>query len=381
MATEEIKTILEDLVRFDSTTRNSTDPIVSHIEQLCEKAGVQSHRLPTATDGKENLLLYKGPHVDDSSGLTLCGHIDTVPANTPAWDSNPWELLELDGNWFARGACDMKGFDAIALNAIFNATDLNSPLAVLLTCDEEIGSHGAKHIKEHGLPFQIPSQMIIGEPTSLQIVRMHKSHISLFLTIEGVTAHTGMPHLGVNSANAAGHVIVALELLANEMQAEHPETSQHFSDGTNFPVLTVATIDCGSAINVVPGQCKLGIGLRLFPHQSVDSEIQRIREVVSQSCSLPWELELAGENPTMFTPDDSMLNEWLSSRLNQSESVGVAFGTDGGYLSQANYDCVLCGPGSIEVAHKPNEYVPIAEVQRCSEIIGDAISHFCKGRS
>ena len=274
----------------------------------------------------------KGPTCKNQLGLTLCGHVDTVPALKKQWRTDPFELTEENGCWFARGSCDMKGFDAIAIDAIEQAEDLTKPLAVLFTCDEETGSFGAKKIASDGVGIEIPKQVIIGEPTSLQVVRMHKGHISLQLTISGVSAHTGAPHLGKNTAIAAAKVIAALHELAEQMKGERPQTSESFSPEGSFPVLTVATIECGSAINVVPDLCTVGLGLRLFPHQDLDTEVARISNAVEKTCSLPFSLKLLGENPTMYTSQDAPINAWLTSHIKQEDSLGVSFGTDGGFF-------------------------------------------------
>ena len=145
----ELQKILSDLIAIDSTSSLSNCPFVTYVEEFIEGSGVTCHRLPSHEEGKFNLLLTKG---DPSElGLTLCGHMDTVPANHEKWQSDPWTLTERKGNWYARGSCDMKGFLAVALQSIAKANICNGCLAVLLFCDEELGSFGAKHVLEHGL--------------------------------------------------------------------------------------------------------------------------------------------------------------------------------------------------------------------------------------
>ena len=371
----ELQKILSDLIAIDSTSSLSNGPFVTYIEKLFEENDVRCHRLPSHEEGKDNVLLIKG---DPSElGLTLCGHMDTVPANPEKWQSDPWTLTERDGNWYARGACDMKGFLAISLHLILKANVHKGCLAVLLLCDEELGSFGAKHVLQHGLPVPIPKQVIIGEPTSLQTVRLHKGHLSLRVTIQGVSAHTGSPHLGKNAAIAGGRVVCAISELSKKYESVSTDSSEHFAKAAKFPVLTVATIHSGVAINVVPESCELGIGLRLLPDQEKETAIAEIKDVISEVCTLPWTLEELGDNPTMLTPENSTINEWLCSHIGQESSVGVSYGTDGGYLSRAGYQCVLYGAGDIAVAHKPDEYVPINEMETCVKTIDAAIQQFC----
>lgn len=371
----DLMTILQEVIAIDSTSNISNEPLVSYIERLFVDSDVSCHRLQSGTEGKYNLLLTKGdPGV---AGLTLCGHLDTVPAMRESWKSDPWTLTEKDGNLYARGSCDMKGFVAIALQAIERADVKNGSLAVLLTCDEELGSFGAEHIARNGLPVQIPKQVIIGEPTSLQVVRLHKGHLSMQVSVEGVPSHTGFPHLGKNAAVAGAQVIEAIAQLATRHESVRTEASQYFPELESFPVLAVATIQAGKAINVVPESCVLGLGLRLLPDQDQAAAINELEEVISKSCPLPWSLEMLGDNPTMHTSESAEINQWLCSHIGQEQSVGVSFGTDGGYLSRAGYECVLYGPGNIAVAHKPDEYVPIVEMEECVQTIDAAVNYFC----
>jgi acetylornithine deacetylase len=206
---------------------------------------------------------------------------------------------------------------------------------------------------------------------------LHKGHISLQVFIEGASAHTGSPHLGKNALVEGGKVICALSELSKQYESERTETSEHFPGVAKFPVLTVSTAQSGSAINVVPDSCEIGVGLRLLPDQEKKDVLAEIEEAISESCNLPWTLTELGDNPTMLTPEISSVNQWLSQYINQEESIGVSFGTDGGYLSKAGYECVLYGAGDIAVAHRPDEYVPIAEMETCRATINAAIEHFC----
>lgn len=375
----ELQKILSDLIAIDSTSSLSNSPFVTYVEGFFAESDVICHRLQSHEEGKCNLLLIKGE--PGELGLTLCGHMDTVPANPEKWQSDPWALTERDGYWYARGSCDMKGFLAIALQAMAKADVCNGCLAVLLLCDEELGSFGAKHVLQHGLPVPIPKQVIVGEPTSLQVVRLHKGHLSMRVSIHGVSAHTGSPHLGENAAIAGGKVICALDSLSKRFESIKTECSEHFSEVANFPVLTVATVDSGDAINVVPESCELGVGLRLLPDQNTEEVVMEIKDAIALVCDLPWTFEVLGDNPTMFTHESTPINEWLCSYIEQSGSVGVSFGTDGGYLSRAGYECVLYGAGDIAVAHKPDEFVPISEMESCVETIDAAIQHFCGDRT
>ena len=165
--------------------------------------------------------------------------------------------------------------------------------------------------------------------------------------------------------------------MSKKYESIQTDCSENFPEVAKFPVLTVSTVSSGSAINVVPDSCELGIGLRLLPDQEKDRVVTEIKEAISAVCDLPWTLEELGNNPTMLTSESAAVNKWLCSHIGQTESVGVSYGTDGGYLSMAGYECVLYGAGDIAVAHKPDEYVPMNEIEICVHTIDAAVLHFC----
>ncbi|MBI69790.1 MAG: hypothetical protein CMJ38_07310 [Phycisphaerae bacterium] len=370
----DIETILKQIIAVESTSALSNEPIVDLIISLVDSHDVAVHKLPSHQEGKFNLLLTKGkPSV---KGISLCGHLDTVPA-TGDWESTPYELSQRGDNWYARGSCDMKGFVAIALHTIINSTVNNGCLAVLLLCDEEVGSLGAKHLVETGLPIDIPNSVIIGEPTSLNIVRLHKGHISLSLAIEGISAHTGSPHLGKNALVEGARLIEKLHLYAKELEEVRTPCSEFFPKLLSFPILTISKINSGTAINVVPDYCEIAMGLRLLPDQDKHTVIGQIESIIKEHCALPWKFTELSDNPTMLTCSEAPINVMLSSIVGQEESHGVSYGSDGGYLSRMGFECVLFGPGDIAIAHKPNEFVPIEEVHECADVINEVVRKSC----
>ena len=205
--------LLARLVAFDTTSALSNLPMVEFIEGYLERAGVRITRIPSVDGSRANLLVAAGPEGADGVGLVLSGHMDVVPATEPEWKSDPFILIEDDGRYLARGAADMKGFIALAVNR-FATTDpasLTHPLLLLFTYDEEIGTLGARRFSEVWADrAALPRSVIIGEPTSLRVVRMHKGMLRIRLDFEGEAAHSGYPHLGRSAIEPAGRVIVAL---------------------------------------------------------------------------------------------------------------------------------------------------------------------------
>ena len=370
--------LLARLVAFDTTSHKSNREIADFICGYLDRPGVRITRHATGDGAKLNLILSAGP-VDDR-GLVLSGHMDTVPAECEGWKSDPFTLTTRGDAYVARGAADMKGFLALAINR-FAATDfarLRHQLALLFTHDEETGTQGARRLVDEpkGVP-PLPRATIIGEPTGLRVLRMHKGHLRLRLTFTGVPAHSGFPHLGVNAVEAAGRAIVALAELRRTLEGERPPHAEHFPE-VPYVTLNVARVDGGGATNVVPADCLLDVGVRLLPGMSVDEMVDRVRAAVGGAVSkVPFELTILGETPSMIAAEDAPIYRMLAGEMGQRDTASASFGTDAGWLSRLGLDCVIWGPGSIEVAHKPNEWLPVAEFVRAGERLTRVVHRTC----
>jgi acetylornithine deacetylase len=371
--------LLARLVAFDTTSHKSNRELTDFIGDYLDRPGVRITRHPTSDGAKLNLIVAAGPE-DGNRGLVLSGHMDTVPAEAEGWKSDPFTLTRRDGSYVARGAADMKGFLALAINRLATAdiARLRHQLVLLFTHDEETGTLGARRLlDEPGAVPPLPKPTIIGEPTSLRVLRMHKGHLRLRLSFTGVPAHSGLPHLGVNAVEAGGRAIVALAELRQTLERERPPNAEHFPE-VPYVTLNVARVAGGGATNVVPADCVLDLGVRLLPGMSADDMTERVRATVHKAVSqVPFELTLAGETPPMIAPDDAPIVRLLSAELGESGSGSAPFGTDGGWLSRLGLDCVLWGPGSIEVAHKPDESLPVAEFVRAGELLARIVHRAC----
>src|SRR5215210_5887474 len=210
---------------------------------------------------------------------------------------------------------------------------------------------------------------------------MHKGHLRLRLSFTGVPAHSGLPHLGVNAVEAAGRAIVALAELRQALEQERPPHAEHFPE-VPYVTLNVARIAGGGAINVVPADCVLDVGVRLLPGMSADEMTERIRTAVQETVSrVPFELVVLNETPPMLTTEDEPILNLLADELQQPETGSAPFATDGGWLSRLGLDCAIWGPGSIEVAHKPNESLPVAEFVRGGELLTRVVHRACAAGS
>jgi acetylornithine deacetylase len=279
-----------------------------------------------------------------------------------------------------RGAADMKGFLALAINRLarLDSARLRRPLALLLTYDEEVGTLGARRFAESGrTPPGLPRDVIIGEPTSLRVVRLHKGMIRLQLAFRGRAAHSGYPHLGRNAIEPAARAIAALAALRAELEAERPPHGEHFPE-VPYPALNVGVVSGGSAVNVIPDRCTVQVGIRLLPEMKAEAMTERVRATVADALpGEPFELTELGESPAMMLDEHAALYRELCDLVGQHGTESVAFATDAGWLQTVGLRCAVFGPGSIEVAHRPNEFLPLAEFERAGEILDDIIRRRC----
>jgi acetylornithine deacetylase len=389
--------LLGKLVGFPTVSSGPNAPLADWIADYLDRPGIRITSQEGPEPGKVNLVAEVGPEPEspeDRSGLTLSGHLDVVPAEPDGWLSDPFELTEREGNLYGRGSADMKGFCALAVNRLAAAGGSDAPsarLALLLTFDEELGCLGAHHFARHWPGDRpLPRSLLVGEPTKLEVVRMHKGHMTVKVLIRGKSAHTGSPHLGVNAVRAGGRVLEALDRLRKEWEGARTEDAEHFSE-VPFPVLAVSGIRGGEAKNIVPPRCEIDVGVRLMPGMTSEEAVERIRRAVGDALAAP-DLEgpagrpsaevLAGdESPPLLTPADAPLHRALCDLMGQQRSLGVPYATDGGWLATAGYDCVVWGPGTIDVAHQPNEHMPLVQLGRGGELLDHLIHRFCRSEA
>jgi len=372
--------LLERLVAFDTTSRLSNLPLVDFVGDYLDRPDVSLTRLASPDGTKANLLVRAGPAAEDAGGLTLSGHMDVVPAEEPDWRSDPFRLTRSGDTWVGRGAADMKGFLALAINRLagLNPARLRRPLALLLTYDEEVGTVGARHFAETAdASAALPRDVVIGEPTSLRVVRLHKGMLRIELVFHGRAAHSGYPHLGRNAIEPAARAIAALAELRATMERERPAHGEHFPE-VPYAALNIGVVQGGSAANVIPDRCSVQLGVRLLPGMRAGEVADRIREAVA--LALPgerFEVATLGESPAMLLDEGAELHRELSGLLRQSGTESVAFATDAGWLQRVGYRCVIFGPGDIRVAHRSNEFVPIAELKRAGMVLDELIRRRC----
>lgn len=386
--------LLRRLVGFDSVSRCSNLPIADHLSELLDRPGVTLVR-DTYTDDngvdKVNLLARLGPPAgegDDGGergGLVLSGHMDVVPADEPGWTSDPFELTERDGHLYGRGSADMKGFLALAttITRQLDPEALRAPLVLIFTCDEELGTLGAEHLHDHWSEVApqigpLPRAALIGEPTELEVVRMHKGHLKFRIELAGESAHSGYPHLGKSAIEAAGRVIRALTELRHQLEGERPDNAEHFPEAPYSP-LNLGTIRGGAAINVVPDRCVIEGGARALPGMDSGQLAARVRAAIEEVAGADEvRFEVTGDSPPMLAPEDAPLHRALCEITGRPGGGSVSYATDAGWFQHLGMDCVIWGPGSIEVAHRPDEHLPVEQLRRARESLERLIHRFCR---
>jgi acetylornithine deacetylase len=358
--------LLRRLVAIDSTSAISNLPIAHELANFVDGKAAAIEYVHAPDEEKANLLIRFGPEGD--GGLILSGHMDAVPAREPDWESDPFTLTERDDRYVGRGAADMKGFLAVATNAALAATSLRKPLYLLLTYDEEVGTLGAKHFAQTwDRSRPLPRHCIIGEPTSFRAVRAHKGHLKLRITVTGKSAHSGYPHLGENAVEKALPILESLSTLRRQLEAERTEHSDLFPDAPYVP-LNLATIRGGTAVNIVPDRCEIEVGIRLLPGVRAADVLNRIDAE---------QLEILSESPPMLLDQSSDIYQAVLPYALHGRPESVSFASDAGWLQSLGIECVLFGPGAIEVAHRPNEFTPKDEFHRAGGILGELIARFC----
>ncbi len=374
--------LLHRLVAFDTTSRNSNLDLVDFVSNYVDRPGVTVERNASPAGDKSNLVITVGREraTGRRDGVILSGHMDVVPAEEPEWNTNPFELQAEDDRYVARGACDMKGFLALAINEAqrVDPAAVVRPLVLILTYDEEVGTLGAKHFVETWPEADtLPRSAVIGEPTSLQVLRAHKGHVKFDLEILGRSAHSGLPHLGDNAIERAGRALTAFSTLRKELESEGGAHADTFPE-VPYPALNVALISGGSAINIIPDRCRLQIGMRTLPGVTGDQLEPRLRTALS--AALPegrYQLERTGESPPMICAHHAHVNQSLTRDLGQPPGDGASFATDAGWFQSLGTECVLYGPGDIGVAHKANEFLPVSEFVQCADVIARLVQRFC----
>jgi acetylornithine deacetylase len=369
--------MLRRLVGFDTTSRESNLALIDFVRDWLDRHRVESQLVFDETGRKANLYATIGP--PDRGGIMLSGHTDVVPVDGQDWHSDPFALSAEDGKLFGRGTADMKSFIAVILARLpeLVARRLRTPIHLALSYDEEVGCRGVRRLIAALADRPIrPRLCIVGEPTSMQPVIGHKGKRSFHCRVHGFECHSAMTHLGVNAVEAAAELVAELKAMARRKRDLGPFDADY---APPYTTIHTGRISGGTALNIVPKECSFDFEYRLLPGDDANGPIDELR-AFAQNRLLPEmravrpeaSIEFAELSafPGLATRPDAEITQ-LALALTGANGAGkVAFGTEAGLFQEAGIPTVVCGPGSIEQAHKPDEFIELEQIMRCEEFVG-----------
>lgn len=378
--------ILSDLIAFPTVSRDSNMALIGYVADRLERVGISSSIIPDETGRKANLFATIGPQ--GGNGIVLSGHTDVVPTDGQNWTVPPFELTERDGRLFGRGTADMKGFVACALNAACRAAQrqLREPLHLAFSYDEEVGCLGVRDlirvVNDAGVR---PRFCIVGEPTGLAVATGHKGKTGYRATFTGKEAHSALAPTGVNAIHLATDFIKALRDAQDDI-CRHGARDGDYD--IPYTTLHVGRIEGGLALNIVPNRCSMEFEIRNVaaddPDQimaglqhSASGIIERARRTAEEA-DVRFETTIA--YPGLDTPPDSEIVAFVKSLTGGNATIKVAYGTEGGLFSaRLGLPVVVCGPGSMDQGHKPDEFVTCEQLQRCDLMLDALIDRLEQG--
>jgi acetylornithine deacetylase len=368
MTTEEI---LAALVAFDTTSRESNIPLIEWCEAYLDRFDIPHLRVDYEGGRKTNLYATIGPDV--AGGVVLSGHTDVVPVDGQDWSTDPFELITKDQMYFGRGTADMKGFLAVALAMVpqFKSKLLKRPIHLAFSCDEEVGCRGVRPLVEHMRDhLKRPAAVIVGEPTSMQVVNAHKGATRFSTEVIGHESHSALTQNGVNAIMIAGEIIHEISDLRQEL-IEIGDPTGRFDPP--YSTIHIGTISGGTAQNIVPKQCAFGWETRLLPTADRDLVPRRI-ELLQQKLEPAMKAvsPLAGivtvksnEVPGLAPEKDSPAEQLALHCSHSNGTHTVSYCTEAGLFQSIGIPAVICGPGNIEQAHKPDEFIAVEQLRMC----------------
>ena len=363
-----VEEILAKLIAFPSVVGRPNGAIVDWIAEYGRAAGAEVTVLSGPEGDRSNLFATVGPR--ERRGYVLSGHMDVVPAGEPEWRSDPFVLRREGDRLYGRGSTDMKGYLACALAALpeLAAKPLTRPIHLAFSYDEEAGCRGVPHLLA-ALPgfCEMPLGAIIGEPSGMQPVLAHKGKMAARMTVTGRSGHSSRPDLGLNAVHALAEVITGAAAHGHSL-ADGP-----FDDTFEPPYssLQVGVVSGGQSVNVIPDRCTADIEARAVPDVSPAALLEPVKELLldlrDRGFEVEWE-ELSFY-PALATTGDSDLARLLTQITGQEPLRAVSYGTEAGLFQQAGIEAIICGPGEIGRAHRPDEFIEAAELADCQRMI------------
>lgn len=366
--------MLEKLVEFPTVSSNSNLDLIAFVEDYLAAYGVASQRVPSDCGEKANLYATIGPM--EPGGIVLSGHTDVVPVDDQDWHTDPFLLTEKDSLLFGRGTCDMKAFSAIALALVPEMTKLKRPIHLALSYDEEVGCLGAPRLIDT-IKDQLPEirAVFVGEPTSMRVVTGHKSIMHFDTRITGLEAHSSQQHRGVPAVMVAGRLI-------NWLGEKQRENAAHADSGSPyeppFSTLHCGMVHGGTAVNITARHCDFVTDIRTLPNEEpasyFDEYVAYVRDVVEPemqavSPDTKVEIEVHANVPGFDASEDCEAVQLAKQLSGQNMTEVAPYAAESGQFQRAGFAVAMCGPGSIDQAHQPDEYISIDQLEKGTEFM------------
>ena len=370
------------LIGFDTTSRNSNLDLIGYVQDYLKGHGVESMLVHDETGKKANLYATLGPK--DRPGIALSGHTDVVPIDGQEWSTDPWKVEQKDGKLFGRGTCDMKGFIGAVLAMVpkFQATKLKTPIHLILSHDEEVGCVGVRRLIHmlKDMPVR-PKAVIIGEPTNMKVVIAHKGKLSMRCHVRGFEAHSSLAPNAVNAIEYAAEVIMFVRKMGERFATEGP-----FDQEYDVPYTTAHTgiVRGGTALNIVPKDCSFDFEFRYLPHLDPQALFGEVRDFAEKQVAPVMQKKVKDTGfrwedisafPGLDMREDAEIVALAKALSGANSTTKIAFGTEAGLFQKAELPAIVCGPGSIEQAHKPNEFVAIEQLALCEQFLNRLADH------
>lgn len=361
--------MLAKLVSFPTVSRDSNLPLIDFAEEYLTDHGVTCRRVYDDSGTKANLYALVGP--EEPGGVILSGHTDVVPVDGQEWTTDPFTLTERDGRLYGRGACDMKGFDALALAFVPDMlkAGLKRPVQIALSYDEEVGCLGApRMIAEMAKTMPPPAACIVGEPTMMKVVTGHKGSVGLQTTVHGYEIHSSLCHEGVSAVMTAARLVNWMhERMRENMERADPASPFE----PPFTTLHVGVIRGGTAGNITAKECGFSTDIRVAPPETpqewLDRYLAHVAEVEAEIKAIRPEarIEVAVRmmNPPCRPEEDGAAERLARALTGDNGEHVVSYGTEAGQFQEGGFSTCICGPGNIEQAHQPDEYISLVQLE------------------
>ncbi|MGY2198969.1 acetylornithine deacetylase [Pseudomonas gingeri] len=372
--------VLAALIAFDTTSRESNLQLIEFVRDYLARLGVPCELIFNEERSKANLFATLGPV--DRPGIVLSGHTDVVPVDGQPWTVAPFELTERDGRLYGRGTADMKGYIACVLAAVpqLLAAPLRMPVHIALSYDEEVGCLGVRSLlAELAQRPHKPLLCIIGEPTELKPVLGHKGKLAMRCDVHGAACHSAYAPQGVNAIEYAAELIGELGRIGSRLRAAHLHDPRF---DPPFSTVQTGVISGGKALNIVPADCRFDFEVRALPSQDPRDVAQQLAQYAEQQVLPKMQAVDAGScirfsqlsaYPGLATDPQSQAAQLIAQFCGSSDFSTVAFGTEGGLFDAIGIPTVVCGPGSMDQGHKPDEFVSVEQLQACDAMLARLI--------